>query len=323
MYSKLLKKWRAKEAEEATLQRPVETLKRKKADWILPAGHGLDPDYEVLLRVRQRINAAKNLKDYSWQQLFAFCDRDKSGTLDWKEFKHLARETLGVPQEAVCDADLRQLFRRLDQVEDRPGLGLKGGELVDLSELLHYLARGEMEPAVLQARAKQRVERVRRNIMMAFLKLDLTNLDPRRLFQRIDLNSSNRVSLFEFEEFVRGRLMLSHWDIMPMDLKDFYHFLDRDGDGIDIYEFVDYVKRVKKSRESLGAQNLQVPTWTICTRRKQQTFKDQLIQDLQNGTSSSGRSMPNLHDMSSSFVNVGRQKRPTNRFAASGMLFLA
>ena len=42
---------------------------RKKADWILPAGHGLDPDYEVLLRVRQRINAAKNLKDYSWQQL--------------------------------------------------------------------------------------------------------------------------------------------------------------------------------------------------------------------------------------------------------------
>eukprot|EP00913_Durusdinium_trenchii_P002258 g2085.t1 len=126
----------------------------------------------VLLRVRQRINAAKNLKDYSWQQLFAFCDRDKSGTLDWKEFKHLARETLGVPQEAVCDADLRQLFRRLDQVEDRPGLGLKGGELVDLSELLHYLARGEMEPAVLQARAKQRVERVRRNIMMAFLRPD-------------------------------------------------------------------------------------------------------------------------------------------------------
>ncbi|CAK9007184.1 23 kDa calcium-binding protein (Fragment) [Durusdinium trenchii] len=298
MYSKLLKKWRAKEAEEATL---------KKADWILPAGHGLDPDYEVLLRVRQRINAAKNLKDYSWQQLldafwwgdtvwgvglFAFCDRDKSGTLDWKEFKHLARETLGVPQEAVCDADLRQLFRRLDQAPESD----LGGELVDLSELLHYLARGEMEPAVLQARAKQRVERVRRNIMMAFLKLDLTNLDPRRLFQRIDLNSSNR---------------------------DFYHFLDRDGDGIDIYEFVDYVKRVKKSRESLGAQNLQVPTWTICTRRKQQTFKDQLIQDLQNGTSSSGRSMPNLHDMSSSFVNVGRQKRPTNRFAASGMLFLA
>ena len=29
-----------------------------------------------------------------------------------------------------------------------------------------------MEPAVLQARAKQRVERVRRNIMMAFLRPD-------------------------------------------------------------------------------------------------------------------------------------------------------
>ncbi len=158
---------------------------RKKADWILPAGHGLDPDHEVLLRVRQRLNAAKRLKDYTWDQLlrwnrirgngnsttrqkdwyldslwyisciihrnwhltellkprnllrtpaltnrlimihrpfptrqsaicglaifgfrrilrlFVFCDHDQSGTLDWKEFKHLVRDTLSVPQEAV------------------------------------------------------------------------------------------------------------------------------------------------------------------------------------------------------------------------------
>ena len=38
-------------------------------------------------------------------------------------------------------------------------------------ELLHYLARGEQEPALVAARAKQRVERVRRNIMVAFLSL--------------------------------------------------------------------------------------------------------------------------------------------------------
>lgn len=125
MYSSLLKKWRATEAEEAKLLRPADTLTRrlfrfravkyfgrsmrkksmissssatswlwnihwvvfccpylhfgfshvlcragrKKADWILPAGHGLDPDHEVLLRVRQRLNAAKRLKDYTWDQL--------------------------------------------------------------------------------------------------------------------------------------------------------------------------------------------------------------------------------------------------------------
>ena len=34
-------------------------------------------------------------------RLFVFCDHDKSGTLDWKEFKHLVRDTLSVPQEAV------------------------------------------------------------------------------------------------------------------------------------------------------------------------------------------------------------------------------
>ena len=35
-------------------------------------------------------------------RLFAFCDKDRSGTLDWKEFKHLVRDTLAVPQEAVA-----------------------------------------------------------------------------------------------------------------------------------------------------------------------------------------------------------------------------
>ena len=57
---------------------------------------------------------------------------------------------------------------------------------------------------------------------------------------------SNRLSEYEFEVFVRERLMLSHWDIMPSDLHDFYHFLDRDGDGIDIFEFLDYVKKVNR-----------------------------------------------------------------------------
>jgi len=314
MYSSLLKKWRATEAEEAKLLRPADTLTRKKADWILPAGHGLDPDHEVLLRVRQRLNAAKRLKDYTWDQLFVFCDHDKSGTLDWKEFKHLVRDTLSVPQEAVCDADLRQLFYRLDQVE---GQG-KNSQLVDLSELLHYLARGQLDASVLAARAEQRVERVRRNIQMAFVKLDLTNSDARQLFHRVDMNTSNRVSPFEFEEFVRMKLRLSHWDVMPADLKEFYHFLDRDGDGIDMYEFVDYVQRVRQTKKTLGAQNMAQTSSGPLFRRKQRTFKDQLVQDLENG----GRSMPNLN-LTASFVNVGRQKRPTNRFAASGMSILA
>lgn len=47
-------------------------IRRKKADWILPAGHGLDPDHEVLLRVRQRLNAAKRLKDYTWHQFLGY-----------------------------------------------------------------------------------------------------------------------------------------------------------------------------------------------------------------------------------------------------------
>ena len=73
MYSSVLKKWRAHESEEAKLLRPADSAAaRKKAAWILPAGHGLDPDHEVLLRVRQRLNAAKRLKDYTWPQFPGF-----------------------------------------------------------------------------------------------------------------------------------------------------------------------------------------------------------------------------------------------------------
>ena len=82
---------------------------------------------------RQKLNAAKRQRDYSWDQLFAYCDRDRSGTLvpslhwhfasrwhdlssscaqDWKEFKHMVRKTLGVAHETVCDADLLVLFEQ-------------------------------------------------------------------------------------------------------------------------------------------------------------------------------------------------------------------
>ncbi|OLP76728.1 23 kDa calcium-binding protein, partial [Symbiodinium microadriaticum] len=281
MYTELLSKWRAKEAEEAKLQRqasPTGQRRKAKAGWCLPSGHGLDPKHDTLLRVRQKLNAAKRQRDYSWDQLFAYCDRDRSGTLDWKEFKHMVRKTLGVAHETVCDADLLVLFEQVDS-------GSSQGErnnLVDLSELLHYLARGQQDAAVLQARVQQRIQRVRRNIQLAFVKLDLTEADSRQLFERIDLDSSNRLSEYEFEVFVRERLMLSHWDIMPSDLHDFYKFLDRDGDGIDIFELLDYVRKINRIRDAVGARNLTVAEkGATRTRRRGLTYKDKLQQELE------------------------------------------
>ena len=41
---------------------------------------------------------------------------------------------------------------------------------------------------------------------------------------RLFFSLAHQVSPFEFEEFVRGRLQLSHWDVMPADLKDLADF---------------------------------------------------------------------------------------------------
>ena len=49
-----------------------------------------------------------NLGSVVHLRLFAFCDKDRSGTLDWKGFKHLVRDTLAVPQEAVAKLALKR-----------------------------------------------------------------------------------------------------------------------------------------------------------------------------------------------------------------------
>eukprot|EP00930_Biecheleria_cincta_P096605 TRINITY_DN88423_c0_g1_i1.p1 TRINITY_DN88423_c0_g1~~TRINITY_DN88423_c0_g1_i1.p1 ORF type:complete len:116 (+),score=28.28 TRINITY_DN88423_c0_g1_i1:24-371(+) len=106
MYSKILARWRAKEAEEAkAAQRPLEASsvlqpgqlpKRKLTEWILPSGDGLEQKQSVLLRVRKVVNAARQQHGFTWQHLFALCDEDNSGTLSWPEFKQMARGVLGV-----------------------------------------------------------------------------------------------------------------------------------------------------------------------------------------------------------------------------------
>eukprot|EP00438_Fugacium_kawagutii_P031504 Skav207592 [mRNA] locus=scaffold2450:94965:97961:+ [translate_table: standard] len=79
-----------------------------------------------------------------------------------------------------------------------------------IGELLHYLARGELDPEVLAARAQQRVERGH--------------------FQAIHSTETEAA-------------------------EEFYRFLDHDGDGIDMYEFMDYVHRIKRTKKSLGSSS--------------------------------------------------------------------
>lgn len=316
-YTKILQKWRAKEAEEAKfISQPqrstsaacLPTVQKSKSGWILPSGNGLDTDSDVLMRVRKRLNAARNLHGFTWEHLFVLGDTDKSGTLSWKEFKQLTRQTLGVPEQAICDGDLRILFSHVNK---------GSGSLVDLAHLLEFLARGQQDASVVAARAQQRIARVRRNIQLAFVQLKASESDVRKLFEVIDLDNSNRLSEYEFESFVRGDLQLSHWDVMTSDLREFYAFLDRDGDGIDVDEFLDYVTKVNRTKSSMGAQSFAATAPADGEgfskgRRKRRTYKEEVEEDLrQKG------SLPDGVELTMPFVATGRSRRPTSRAAAT------
>lgn len=260
---------------------------------------------EVLARTRRRINAAKSRKGMSWQDVFGKCDKDQSGFLDYTEFSEAVRSSLNVPENAICDYELRTLFNEMDA--DR-----SGG--VNIEELLIYLAQGFRTPEEIAARAQVRIQRVRKNLKAAFQTVASNEMSIRKLFSQLDMDADCSLSLYEFRTFVRMNLKLSFWDISNTDIDDFYKFLDRDGRGISVDELITFVRQNNAERpKEFSFQDLKKDSSTDSLRRRQlkkKTYKQQLLEDSFRSTST-----PNLSRLpyTPSVVSLGRNYAPTTR----------
>lgn len=260
---------------------------------------------EVLARTRRRINAAKSRKGMSWQDVFGKCDKDQSGFLDYTEFSEAVRSSLNVPENAICDYELRTLFNEMDA--DR-----SGG--VNIEELLIYLAQGFRTPEEIAARAQVRIQRVRKNLKAAFQTVASNEMSIRKLFSQLDMDADCSLSLYEFRTFVRMNLKLSFWDISNTDIDDFYKFLDRDGRGISVDELITFVRQNNAERpKDFSFQDMKKDSSTDSLRRRQlkkKTYKQQLLEDSFRSTST-----PNLSRLpyTPSVVSLGRNYAPTTR----------
>jgi len=260
---------------------------------------------EVLARTRRRINAAKSRKGMSWQDVFGKCDKDQSGFLDYTEFSDAVRSSLNVPENAICDYELRTLFNEMDA--DR-----SGG--VNIEELLIYLAQGFRTPEEIAARAQVRIQRVRKNLKAAFQTVASNEMSIRKLFSQLDMDADCSLSLYEFRTFVRMNLKLSFWDISNTDIDDFYKFLDRDGRGISVDELITFVRQNNAERpKEFSFQDMKKDSSTDSLRRRQlkkKTYKQQLLEDSFRSTST-----PNLSRLpyTPSVVSLGRNYAPTTR----------
>jgi len=264
---------------------------------------GLESTADILARVRRRINAAKVNSGKTWEEMFKLFDRNNSGTLDWSELRLGMRSILRIPTQTVCDYELKLLFNEMDQ---------NGNSAIDVAELFEYVQHGHRRPEDENARYAQRIKRVQKNLQLAFSRVSSNEADVRRLFKKLDVDGSNRLSPYEFTVFVRMNLNLNRWDIMNADLQEFYNFLDKDRDGVDVHELLWYLRRKDKDNDSLGAQRFYTPP-DVPKATKKKTFRKQLEESISLRHSNS---MPALR-LTPPFNSLGRERKAATRAALS------
>jgi len=262
----------------------------------------MEPRAEVLARTRRRINAAKARQNKSWQDVFGKCDKDQSGYLDCAELNEACRVVLNIPENAICDYELRTLFNEMDQ--DR-----SGG--VNIEELMNYLRQGFRTPEEIQSRANVRIQRVRKNLKTAFQGVSSNESSIRKLFGSLDRDGDAMLTQYEFKSFVRTNLKLSFWDISNSDVEDFYKYLDKDGDGIEVEELIGFVKGNNAAAQRAGEfsfMDMKNEGKKKLCRKK--TYKQTLLEDTFRSSS-----MPDLSRMhyTPSVVSQGRTSMPRGR----------
>jgi Ca2+-binding EF-hand superfamily protein len=238
--------------------------------------------------------------------VFAKCDKDQSGYLDLQEFTSAVRQTLNVPENSICDYELRTVYNEMDA--DNNGR-------VYIEELMNFLTQGFRTPEEIANRAQVRINRVRKNLKTAFQSRCTSNeMSVRKLFSKLDFDGDNTLSMYEFKAFVRNELKLNFWDICNTDIEDFFKYLDRDKGGtIDVEELMAFVKLNHSDRPkqySFVKDPSSSGDFTSMRKKTKKTYKQLLLED-----SFRSASLPNLSRLpyTSSVVSLGRDYAPTNR----------
>jgi Ca2+-binding EF-hand superfamily protein len=228
--------------------------------------------------------------------------------LSLKELRDTIRGPLQLPERTLCDYDIKLLFEAVD---------VDGSGDIELEELLEYLQKGKRTAEEEEQLAKTRVTRTRKSITMAFSKLGKNEADLRNLFKQIDADGEGKVSHDEFTTFVRRDLQLNHWNLKGNDLQAFYKALDTDGDGLEVEEFLDFVKKVNHTSDfgkSDTTSSTQKGFWKPARRP---TYR-QVLGAAVTGSYRLNKSSttPQLPQMSS-FCNLGRSREPASRLHTS------
>jgi len=179
----------------------------------------------VVTAMRTRLrDAAWTAGGSNWAKLFRIEDKDRSGHLDWDEFRSMARRMLKLNEDRAPDAQLRAVFNSLDA---------DGSGYVEYEELVAFV--------------EDPVERMRARLCAAAVDVS----DWTSFFQNQDSDKSGALDWPEFQAMCRKRLNLLDDD--PQ-LGMIFEAIDADDSGtISTEEFVTFVNERAAGGMASGA----------------------------------------------------------------------
>jgi len=187
---------------------------------------------EIIARARRLIINSKAQSSLSWDLIFM----NHAEELSFQELKKCLRRDLAISPKALSDFDMKVLFSELDA--DKSGT-------VNIREMMSYVAHGPKRIHDEEAMLLKRTARVRRNLNMACRKFAgvkaFTAESTAKVFKALDLEGNGHLSKYEFVEFVRGGLGLNMWDVPESELLQFYVIMDKDNDGLDPVELMEFI----------------------------------------------------------------------------------
>eukprot|EP00435_Cladocopium_sp_Y103_P074729 s7_g50.t2 len=196
-----------------------------------------------------------------------------------RELKKCLRRDLAISPKALSDFDTKVLFSELDA--DKSGT-------VNIKEMLSYVAHG---PKRIHDEEAMLLKRTARAGVKAF-----TAENTAKIFKQLDLEGDGHLSKYEFVEFVREGLGLSMWDVPESELLQFYVIMDKDNDGLDPIELLEFIQG---NQEEMANRTLFSFTEIVNTEKPRQ------------------QEMRTLEKPSPMFMNSGRRLPPRMRLPST------
>ena len=167
------------------------------------------------------------------KRLFGQFDRDKSGAMEFSEFKSAVRKGGKLGPRTISDAELQSLFDAVDA---------DGSGDVTIDELTAFVWPDAPAPKVspkpagvkpIQLEPKQMSDADTASLRMKLraLSYGTTGQDPKKLFAQFDRDKSGALEYGEFKSAVRKGGKLNPKTISDEELQSLFSAVDADGSG--------------------------------------------------------------------------------------------